>query len=117
MSEIIPFFDEDQPSDELMRFVLVQTKNAGGKAVFVCPIGLGHVLMQRVRMRVSRLRKKLMQQGEIVAQFRLTTTIDRNPAAEQDKITVIRTVTDSNMLSEMLDKLEISKGLVDDNTF
>lgn len=115
-SKTLPYFDEKiQPgvSADLLRYILMHTKDEGTSVRFECPLGMSQVYMQRVRMRITRLRGKLATEGRLIARFRLNTQVEVAPIRKRDIVTVTRQVNASHKLEEMLEKIQQEKELTD----
>ena len=103
-------FDEPLDSFQLMKHILT-TANDGKVSMFTCPIGKGAIFMQRVRMRVSRLRNDLRAEGKILVRFKLKAEINQDADKLIDIVTVDRIISKSNTLEMALDKIGIEEGL------
>lgn len=110
MDEEPQHFEEPLDSFQLMKHILT-TANDGKVSVFTCPIGKGAIFMQRVRMRVSRLRNDLRAEGKILVRFKLKAEIIQDENKLIDVVTVDRVILKSNALEMALDQIGIEEGL------
>lgn len=90
-------------TNELMKHILRNVRKADDSMEFTCPIGSGAVYMQRVRMQISRARKKFAAQGEVVARFILQTAITHDLVNRADVVRVTRKVTEAGDLTQFVD--------------
>lgn len=97
------FFDTDAEGKEIAHYVLTRVKEAGESTQFECPIGHGTMLMQRARMYISRIRKRLSVNGKPVARFRLEISTEQNRVTRTEVVTVTKKVSTNNRLEESIE--------------
>ena len=111
MDEEPKHFEEPLDSFVLMKYILTSAATESDASVFTCPIGLGPVFMQRVRMRISRLRSDLRAEGKVLVRFKLQAQINQDQERLIDVVTIRRIISKSNTLEMALDKIGIEEGL------
>ena len=102
------FFPEELTKCDLtglMEFLFINTTEPRTKVTFRCPKDSGNILMQRIRMRISRLRAKAKQKGKKLTHFRLRHEVF--PTATYDAVVVWREVSENAKVLQVLDSVEI----------
>lgn len=82
-----PLITVDSNTKDLLRAILIATKVTGAQHKFVCPRGQSKAILDRVRMMLSRQRKKMEASGRSIKQFRLMSQV--HPLINTDKELVI----------------------------
>lgn len=94
-------------SAELAEFILRGTKDSGAETTFTCPLGMGGTLLQRVRMRITRARKRLQKHNAVIARFQLSSTVVPNVEHEVDIVTVKRVITSRHETHQLMEQIGI----------
>lgn len=66
---------------EILKEILAKTKEQDSEYIFTCAAGMAPIIMQRVRVMLSRMRARMQAEGYKMQHFRLCSKID---AVEQN---------------------------------
>lgn len=97
---------------KLLEQVLLVIIRDDSRALFLCPAGCGPVIMQRLRVMLSRQRKKVQARGKRTKHFRLRNTIhtETHNGIRHDACVVWREVSDVAWLKEELESMLVMDG-------
>lgn len=92
-------------TEKLLGLILAPILTQQKQVLFLCPAGQGVAVLQRLRVMISRNRKKLIRKGKKPKQFRLHSTIhpETHNGLRYDACVCWHTVSDSNMMTEILE--------------
>ena len=83
--------------------------------VFTVPLGDGEAVVQRIRVELSRIRKRMEALGKDYIEFKVKKTIKPNLIDQVDEVTLLRTKSLANAISEdmalMMRSLELKNGV------
>lgn len=89
---------------DLLKLVLSE---GNPRVAFLCPAGESAAILGRIRVYISRERKKLMQKGRRVRQFNLRSSVhpETHSGKRHDCIVLWRHTTEVNQLTEILEDI------------
>lgn len=91
----------------LVEQILVPVIRESARVAFLCDSGTGENVIARVRVYMSRHRKKMLAKGKKVKQFQLHATVhpETHDGKRHDCVVMWQSVTDSQRMAEDLDDL------------
>lgn len=94
-------------TEKLLEQILVPILTQEARVRFLCPSGEGENVAARIRVMLSRQRKKLQSRGKRIKHFRLHSTIhtETHEGRRFDCLIMWRTVNDSHVLAQELEDL------------
>lgn len=111
MTEDVKHFDVDCDSSELAVHVLKNT-NGGQHVLISMPLGDASRLLQRMRMQITRMRKRIeeKQPEKFIARFNLKTSLSHDQEKGLTYVKLWRNVSDRQNLLTDMEKLGIIDG-------
>jgi hypothetical protein len=101
-SSLTRLVTDESPTKELLREILTVTRKSGVEYKFVCARGASGPILDRIRMMLSRTRKKMERERIPFKQFRLMSRIIPLVNTSKELVVVWQSQSGTNQLDELI---------------